>query len=174
MFPKDYKLPEPKGGKFMKLEDGANTFRVLSDAIIGFVYWTEDDAGGRKPVRVKTLDEVPEGHRSDAKHFWAMAVYNHAEGLVQVLELTQRTIQGGILALVNDEDWGEPEGVKEGYDIVVTKKGEKLKTEYSVSPKPRKALDEAIEVYYKDLNINLDRLYEGEDPFGDETSKKKQ
>jgi len=63
--------------------------------------------------------------------------------------------------LVNDEDWGDPKN----YDLVVTREGEGLETEYSVNPKPKTELDKGIQVFYKDLNINLEALFDGDDPF---------
>ena len=42
--PENYKSPE---GNYMKLQDGENTFRVLSSAIVGWEYWNRDN----KPVR---------------------------------------------------------------------------------------------------------------------------
>lgn len=112
----------------------------------------------------KSADEVGDEH----KHFWAFAVWNYTDKKVQILEITQKTIMRSILALTKDEDWGDP---KE-YDIVVTRTGEDLNTEYNVTPKPQKELDEGILRFYKDLNINLEALYDGADPFEQKVSAK--
>jgi hypothetical protein len=90
-----------------------------------------------------------------------MAVWNYSEEKVQILEITQKGIQKSIRALSKDEDWGSPLG----YDLVVTRSGQKLETEYQVTPKPAKKLDAAIDTAYKDMNIRLEALFDGEDPF---------
>ena len=43
------KVPQNSSDDFMKLEDGENHFRVLSEPVIGYEYWTEEP----KPVRTK-------------------------------------------------------------------------------------------------------------------------
>jgi len=97
----------------------------------------------------------------EPKHFWAFVVWNYKDEKVQILEVTQKGIMKAIRNLVNDEDWGDPKN----YDLVVTREGEGLETEYSVNPKPKTELDKGIQVFYKDLNINLEALFDGDDPF---------
>jgi hypothetical protein len=80
--PKDYTAPEVQSN-YMTLEEGVNSFRVLSPAIVGFEWWVENGTEGRRPVRVRTLEEIPDevreatDSRQKAKHFWAMTVYNY-------------------------------------------------------------------------------------------------
>lgn len=161
--PEGYKVPKNmSGGMYMKLEDGANKFRVLTDAITGYEFWTNEN----KPVRVREYPKsVPANIRSDSKikHFWAFAVYNYAAEAVQVLELTQATIQNAINDLYVIAEWGDPKG----YDIVVTRKGEGLDTEYTVSPIPHKELSEAARKEFESKQINLDALFDGGNPFED-------
>lgn len=59
---------------------------------------------------------------------------------VQILEVTQATIQSAIANLVSSQEWGNPRE----YDITVTRKGSKLDTEYTVQPSPHKTLSEDI------------------------------
>ena len=79
--PDGYEAPEIPS-KFMEFEEGLNTFRVLSSAIVGYEWWMTSGEEGRKPVRVRTADEVPDevrntlDSRRKAKHFWAFTVYN--------------------------------------------------------------------------------------------------
>jgi hypothetical protein len=86
---------------------------------------------------------------------------------VQILEITQKTIMNAINALVKSEDWGDP---KE-YDILITKDGEGKDTEYHVMPSPKKPADPGVVKFYKDMDIKLDRLYDGEDPFAPDSKK---
>lgn len=160
--PDKYEIPDSSTG-YMKFKQGENKFRVLSSAIIGWETWTEED-GKRKPLRRKmdnpfSTDVVDDP--TQIKHFWAFVVWNYNEEKVQILEITQKGIMKSIKALTSDEDWGDPKT----YDIVVTREGEGLETEYQVNPKPKKELDKGITQFYKDLNIDLDALYDGNDPF---------
>ena len=158
--PKDYKRPEPSGGNYAKLEDGHNRFRILSSAIVGWLYWTTEN----KPVRLKERPEkapidIREGDK--IKHMWAFVVWNYRDNKVQILELTQASIQGPLEDLVMSEDWGSPTE----YDITITKTGQKLDTEYTVMPSPKKAVPLDAHQAYREARINLEALFEGSDPF---------
>lgn len=158
--PKDYKRPEAAGGNYAKLEDGPNRFRILSSAVVGWLYWTAEN----KPVRLK---ERPERAPSDIregdkiKHMWAFVVWNYRDSKVQILELTQASIQGPLEDLVVNDDWGSPLE----YDITITKTGQKLDTEYTVMPSPKKAVPVDAHKAYREAHINLDALFDGQDPF---------
>src|SRR5687768_8173530 len=119
--PKDYETPEIPS-HFMELEEGVNTFRVLSSAIVGYKWWVNGE-GGRKPMRVRTADDVPEEvknapeKRAQAKHFWAFPVYNYHTKSIQVLEIKQQTIMRAIEAFVKNPKWGNPQR----YDLMIEK-----------------------------------------------------
>lgn len=155
--PKGYKAPVSEGNYF-KFKQGENRFRILSSAIVGFQHWTTDN----KPVRTaEALTERPANAKVDEngnfqKHFWAFVVYNYDAGKPQIMEITQKTIQQGIGALSDNSKWGDVKG----YDIVVSRSGEGLETEYSVLPEPKSEAPKA------DISqINLNALFRGEDPF---------
>lgn len=162
--PANYEAPKSTNG-YMKFQDGINKFRVLSSAIVGYEYWTQEN----KPVRLKhSPDEIPkdirrneDGTPTAIKHFWAFTVWNYANEAVEILEITQKTVRDGILALVNDEEWGDPKQ----YDLKVTKEGKQLDTKYAVSPSPAKELSQEVASAYIATKINLNSLYEGTDPF---------
>lgn len=170
--PKDYDVPV-KPGKYMKFQDGENRFRILSTPIMGWEWWTDADgvvkAKGDKirkgdiPVRVHMAGPVIESAAETAKHFWAMKVWNYKEEMIQVLQITQASIQKPIKSYANDEDWGSPLG----YDIVVSKSGEGLDTEYQVKAKPAKVLDERIKYASEEVKVNLGALYASKDPFAE-------
>jgi hypothetical protein len=170
--PDNYELPTSEGG-YLRFKQGENRFRIMSSPILGYEYWTEED-GNRKPNRVRMeeqvdISQVP--NPEELKHFWAMVVWNYDANRLQILQLTQKGIMKSLKALTADEDWGNPKG-KDGYDIVITREGEGLETEYQVSPKPKKELGEKITNIYKEAEINLDALYGGEDPFAKSAEKK--
>jgi len=168
--PKGYKTPETPS-RYMSFEEGKNIIRVLSSAIVGWEWWTEDKEGNRKPNRVRAYVEIPDqiknhsDNRQRGKHFWAFVVYNFETKQIQILELIQKTIMRSIETLVQDkENWGDP---KE-YNLVIMKQktgSRDMDVEYSVMPQPKKEIDREIIENYKAMEINLEALYEGADPF---------
>lgn len=171
----DYKIPTTS--KYMRFEEGDNRFRILGSfaegtAIRGTEYWRTVD-GVRKPVRLKPNVPVPVGELEInqfgdpdvPKHFWALPVYNYNDKLVQILEITQKMILNFIKKQVENPKWGDPRD----YDFVVTRSVEKGKTTYTVANDPKEKIDEGILQLYKDMDININALYDGDDPF---TSKK--
>jgi len=161
--PDKYQIPEASNG-YMKFKQGANTFRILSSAIVGYETWLEED-NKRKPLRWKMGVKMPASEiGTDPKHFWAFIVWNFEEEKVQILELTQKGIMRDIKALVDNPKWGDPKA----YNIVVTRTGEGMETEYTTQPEPKEDLDAGILQFYKDLKINLEALFKNEDPFQSE------
>ena len=161
--PSNYEVPQ-KNGNYMKFKEGENKFRILTSPILGHVWWTEED-GSRKPIRVRMNEKIVTTSESEkAKHFWAMPVYNYNDEAIQILEITQASIQKAIKALAKDSDWGSPIG----YDLVVTRTGKELNTEYQVQPKPAKELDKTVAAKFAETNIRLEALYDGDDPFSSE------
>ena len=165
----------PTESNYMKFVQGENLFRALSSPIVGMEYWITDpeDKKKRLPVRkhmgvnipVSDLEENPKTHKVDMpKHFWAFVVYNYQDKRIQILEITQKGIQKDILALTKNPKWGTPKD----FDIMVIRTGEGLDTDYSTQAQPKEKLDEGITQLYKDMNINLDLLFSGEDPFAGE------
>ena len=167
--PDNYSVPT-SGGNYMKFKIGENRFRFLSSPIVGWEWWEEVD-GGRKPKRVKKNEGVPVENADTLKHFWAAVIWNYDEEKIQILVITQKGIMTSLTGLSKDEDWGSPVGTH-GYDIVVTREGEGMETKYEVRSKPKRELDKGITQLYKDMEINLDALYDGEDPFNTNNSAK--
>ena len=160
----DYKVPSTSN--YMKLTEGEHNFRVLSSAIVGFEYFNRDN----KPVRYREYpEEIPNDIKSDGRlnHFWAFAVWNYEAKRIQILEITQKSIQMPMQALINNPKWGNPKG----YDITITRKGTGMQdTEYAVMPNPHSELDLAIIETYKRVQPNLEGLFDGLDPFAKETT----
>lgn len=157
--PENYEVPKSESN-YYKFGQGANKFRIMSQPIMGWMYWTDDN----KPKRLKAQPtETPDDLRSDdkIKHFWAFIVWNYKAKKLQILELTQASIMGPIQDLVLNEDWGPPQD----YDITVSKKGEKLDTEYSVAPSPHKDVPPEALNARRTVKIELEALFDGSDPF---------
>lgn len=153
--PTDYTFRE-KSGQFMKLKNGDNRIRILSDAVVGWGWWDEN----RKPFRVKTFQEAVNNGVEPIKEFWAFVVWNYASEQVEVLELTQKTIQRQLHTLVIDKDWGDPKQ----YDIAIKRTGDGMETEYQVAPKPAKSITKEISDAYNASDIDLQALFKGEYP----------
>jgi hypothetical protein len=167
--PKGYETPASEQN-YMEFEEGTNTFRVLSPAIVGYEWFEDTKEGGRVPRRVRTDEEVPAevrnatNDRDRAKHFWAFTVYNYKTESIQVLKIKQKKIQRAIEAYIKNPKWGNPQR----YDLVI----EKVKTgsrdwdvEYTVIPEPPTPLDEGIAELAKFVPVRLEAMYKGEDPF---------
>jgi hypothetical protein len=156
----------PSSSRYMKLQDGENTFRVLSSAITGWEYWNTLN----KVVRSKgRWEEIPhdiriesDGKQSKVKHFWAFVVWNYEEKMIQVLEVTQAQIMNAVKGLVDSKHWGDPKN----YDISISRSGTGFDTEYVVQGIPPQPLDPKILVEYKKTNVDLAALYTNGDPFG--------
>lgn len=155
--PPEYKSPS-NNTRYMKLQEGENKFRILTQPILGWEDWND-----KSPIRYR-FDQKPE-HSIDplkpAKHFWAFAVFNYSTETVQILFLTQASVRNAIEALSRDEEWGAPYY----YDIKVTKTGKDKLTKYSVSPSPHKELSPYIVECFNECPCWLDVLYSNGDPF---------
>lgn len=152
----------------MKFLEGPNKFRVLSPVTMGFEYWTED----KKPIRAKELWNVIPLNADirkgwNPKHFWAFVVWNFQTKSVEILEITQATIQSALKELIVSEEWGSPTG----YSITVNRKGTDINTEYTVVPSPAKETPAEIIQAYKDKPIDLEQLFTGGNPFNPEEAR---
>ena len=159
--PDGYKIPTKD--KYMRWKEGVNRFRALTSPILGWEYWNEVD-GKRKPIRKRMNEDLHSADIQDTdnvKHFWALVVYNYQDDLVQILEITQKGIQRSLRGLAKSKDWGTPLN----YDIEVTREGEGLDTNYETQAMPKKALDKKIKEKFEKMDINLDALFSGDDPF---------
>lgn len=159
-FFKDENYKMPITSNYMKLLEGSNKFRVLGSSIVGYEYFNNEN----KPVRSREpFDETPDMKKDGrVNHFWFFPVWNYAADKVQLLEITQKSIQGQMKDYIDSPDWGSPFD----YDFQINRKGtSKMDTEYKVIALPHKPLDEEIKKKYEDMEINLEMLFLGKDPF---------
>lgn len=158
--PENYKIPKGPSN-YLKFEDGLNSIRILSSAIVGYQYFNKEN----KPIKSREpFEDVPTDIKQGGKvkPFWAFVVFNNNEKLVQILELTQKTIMRSVKALVDNPKWGDPKM----YDIAITKTGEGLDAEYSVQGEPPIAEPLAeVKIAYENKPVNLQALFDNEDPF---------
>jgi len=170
--PKNYEAPKGSSN-YLKLEEGQNKFRIVSDAVIGYEYWTN----GNKPVRLRDYPKTkPADIRLNddgsytVKHFWAFIVLDRKDARVKILEITQASIMRNIEDLVVNEEWGDP---KE-YDITISRTGSGMETRYTVQPSPNKKLTKEEKSLVARMEINLNALFKGENPFKVDNSKSSQ
>ena len=153
-----------ENSNYLKLVEGTIKFRVVSSPIYGYEYWTEENKPvrsreyiGTKPDNVK----LKEDGSYEIKHFWAFKVIDREDGRVKIFEITQNGVKRDIEALLQDADWGEPTG----YDIKITGAGKGLERRYTVNPVPHKPLTKEEKSIVARTEINLEALYEGNNPF---------
>jgi hypothetical protein len=160
--PVNYSVPKSQGN-YTKLEQGDTTLRILASPIIGWLGWI-----GKEPKRFR-MDDKPVDlrpfERQEAKHFWAMPVYNYKLDRIQIWEVTQVGIQTKLEEYAKDDDWGSPVN---RYDIKITRIGEGMETKYSVIAKPHSETKHEIKEKFEMTPINLEALYTGDDPFSTE------
>ena len=167
--PENYTLPKGDSN-YYKLEDGDNVFRVLSPATVGWKYWTDEKGEvlerpvkGCKSICVKTPQEA----KQPARHFWAFVVYSYKSNAIHLYEITQMGIMEAIQQFILNPNWGDPQG----YDLIVNKTGTGLDTKYQISVNPKVELDQGILKLYQDMQIDLQALFRGEDPFKAESAE---
>ena len=160
------------GGNYAKLLQGENKFRVVGDIddtppgfIVGMIGWTTNEEGQRRPVRFIYGESAPVTFDDKPKEFFAMLVWNYAEERIQILELTQAGLKDELIKLDADEDWGD----LRKYDISIMRSGEGLETSYVMTPKPHKKRSDEINAAVKDMKVNLNALYTGDDPFAEDS-----
>lgn len=169
-YPTNYEVPQ-SGGNYMKFIKGENRFRIMSLPTLGYEYFAKElNEDKYVPVRVRMTETIPwedviartKRHtQSELKHFHAFVVWNVREKKVQVLEITQKKIQQSIMSFSKLADWGDPRT----YDIIVTRDGDGLDTNYQTMPAPKTKWTEEMKQAYKDANVDLEALFDNEDPF---------
>jgi len=153
--PEGYEKPK-SNSKYLRFEEGDNRFRILSNAITGWIDWDN-----KQPIRTKDEPKQTIDPSKPAKHFWAFVVWDYREKAIKILEITQSGIQNDIFNYHNDANWGDPKG----FDLNVKRKGKDMNTKYSVIPTPPMPLHPEIKKLYSEINIDLNELYRGGDPF---------
>lgn len=142
---------------YLKLQ-GETTIRIISKPVEGWIDWVD-----KKPIRTPLSDGEPEAadDENPPKKFIAMAVVDCDDDSIKVLELTQQSVIKAIRALAANPAWGNPFS----YDLNIEKKGEGLKTKYTVTPSPKKALGKDVIKAANAKPCNLEKLFDGEDPW---------
>ena len=172
--PENYQAPASASGDYLKIRAGETyKVRILGDfkypttAVLGWLGWQEE-MGERHPIRceytAEGFDECAKNSTDKPRHFWAVVVWLCDSKKIAIWEITQKTIQDAITTLASNPDWGSPTK----YNLNVTRKGESLSdTVYTVVPSPPIApAPEEAKQAARDADIDLQKLFIGENPFG--------
>lgn len=160
--PNGVQIPK-SSGQFMKLQDGKNKFRIMSNVIHGWECWKD-----KKPTRHEGQEckfkpeeaDLNQNGRPNINYFWAMGVWNYEEKRIQTLQITQKTIMEPLLNYEQNPEWGD----LKGYDIEVLKKKEGDKVSYIVSAIPPKPVAPEIVKAYEEAKVDLSKLFDGKYP----------
>lgn len=156
----NYEVPT-SGGGFTKLELGENRFRILSSPLLLWVVWLD---GSPSRVKYTGPDSKPAkgaGQKDSVKHAWGLVVWNYKTEAIEVFELDKQDVISSLATHAKDADWGHPKG----YDVVITKKGSGMDTEYSLIAKPHTAPAQVIIDGFVETPINLANLLTDASPF---------
>ena len=161
------------GGRFLNPSkiQGEVRIRTIGKGIQGWGTWVEKEGfENGVPMRFEKKPAEPpanrrinkDGQPAPMKFFMAMPVWNYEAGEIQILELTQKSLQKSLLGYIADkEDWGNPNE----FDIKISRKGESLQTEYTLKAVSKKPVAKEIVEAYEEAGVNIRALYDGEDPF---------
>jgi hypothetical protein len=167
-FDPNYQLPNQKD-QFLKFTAGTNKFRFIGLPVTGYEYFVKLEDKTMKLTRLEknpfTFEELamlpPSKPGQKPQYFMACCVYDYNSDSFKILSLTQIGLLKSIREYINNPDYGVQ---IEGYDFTVTKKGEGIKTEYSIIPSPPKPLAKAIAERAKTLQYDLNKLFDDEYP----------
>jgi len=166
--PTDYEVPKGESRYLKFKQPGQYKLRILQRPIFGWEAWTVGEDGKDHPVRF-AMDSRPTDvspyRNGKLSHFWAMPVYNFNTQRVEVLNITQATIQQQIEAYARNTDWGSPLA----YNLTITRAGTGLNdTKYSVVASPHSALPEEALAEWEQVQadgFDITELMRDGDPF---------
>jgi len=158
---------DPGGNRaqFMKLEQGRTVVRVMGNPVQFYINWVELAEGKKKkfnsPVAAPELLQKLEDAGFKRKARWIVKVLDRSDNQFKLLEISPQ-IYAGIRQLVNDPDWGKVTS----YDLIITRNKPGTQPLYTVSPRPKSAIDDSLKDAYMEFNdgLNLDRLIQPSDP----------
>lgn len=159
-YPENYEYKETPSD-YMKITEGEHKVRVLAPVIIGFESWKEED-GKKSPQRFKTFQEAIKVPSKDGsiKEFHAFIVWDYAEKMVRLLNITQKTLQKSIYTYATNPKWGDPTN----YDINITRVGKAMDTEYSLTVDPKEPMAQEIKEAFKMVKIVPENYFTGGHP----------
>jgi hypothetical protein len=159
--PEGYAQPTSAGG-FTKLETGENKLRILSSPLLMWLEWRDGKPTRHLYVQGQPAPAKGAGQKDSVKHSWAVIIWNYKTEKIEVFELDKAGVIASILALSEKPSWGHPKN----FDLIITKKGSGMETEYVTTPEPPSEPSNAIVEAYTENPVDLRQLLvEGGNPF---------
>ena len=122
-------------------------------------------------MRVVDRDQAPPG--TQARHFWAVPVWNIDEQRIQIWEIKQRGVMEKILVLSKNKSWGSPVG-NDGYNLAIERMGDGLLTKWNVTPEPTSDIPlEAVKAL-AEAALDMSVFISGGDPFNPQVTTEDQ
>jgi hypothetical protein len=141
------------GAGYFKAEQGQTEILIVGPVVTGYQYWKADGAERSPEVFEEPLEGVRMRDKKDKdgnvvgqepekqQFYWALPLYNFKTGVYELAQFTQKGIRDELLALQNNDKWGDPTG---NYTITIDKSGEGFKTEYKLMPNPNNDESKAL------------------------------
>lgn len=144
---------EINSGGFMKLEEGKNIVRVITNPYQFMVAWVTDESGANKKIKsaIKNCPLVKLGHKIQKR--WYIGVIERKTNSAKILEVSAQILTS-IKSLVKDPDWGPVAN----YDININRGPKGSQPLYTVFPKPPTQLSDEdkimIKAFQEDVDLN--------------------
>lgn len=126
---------------FLRLTQGKNKVRIMSNPLQTYIHWTENSEGRRRPFVSPVEDPALVQQLEDAgfsrKRSWYLKVLDRSDGQFKVLQIGPQ-IYNNIKGLYNDEDWGPVTK----YDITINRGPKGSQPLYTVLPSNKNPLED--------------------------------
>lgn len=138
---------------FLKLNEGMNKVRIMSNPVQYYVHWVTNSDGKRRkfnspedPALVQKLEDL--GFKRQRS--FLIRVLDRKDSAFKLLEVGPQTISG-IRSLVENSDWGD---IRK-YDVAIIKRKNENPV-YTVQGIPPTPLADSFKAAFKEFNENLD------------------
>jgi len=146
---------EKRQSDFMRLKEGENVVRVMSNPTKTFVHWiTTADGNQRKinspagnPELVKQLEEA--GYKLQTNYI--IKVLDRSDDKFKLMEVGPQIFKGIQMLNLNPK-WGKVTA----YDISITKGPKGTQPLYNVTPNPKEKLDQQLSDGFESFNDRVD------------------
>lgn len=155
----DMDAGKEKKNDFMRLKEGENLVRVMSNPIKSYVHWVKTrDGMDRKinspaasPELVRKLEDA--GYKLQASYL--IKVLDRSDDKFKLLEVGPQIFKG-IQMLSSNQKWGKVTS----YDISIIKGPKGTQPLYNVTPNPKEALHASFQSKFTEFNdsLNLDKI----------------
>lgn len=140
----DFRARGGGGSMYIKFNDGeTKTLRIASEPYYRLTVWDDADKEYLDQSKVASMSEDEldglDSDRYKVSERFSWVVLDRTEKNSPVAGILESgvTVFGQIQTLANNPKWGDPN--TKHYDLDITRRGERLSTEYIISPDPERA-----------------------------------